>query len=110
MGALGSVPLPARAQTKAPVTRRVEPNPILRRGVGLRGLDAGGASPGFTLFTPQTGDGTVYLIDLEGNVVHTWKLPYPPGRYGYLTDDQAKLVIYRALIETRRRFPIRWCS
>jgi hypothetical protein len=35
------------------------------------------ASAGFTLFAPMTGDGTVYLIDLRGNIVHQWKLPYP---------------------------------
>jgi hypothetical protein len=28
----------------------------------------------------------VYLIDLEGNVVHTWQMPYPPGMSGYLTE------------------------
>ena len=34
----------------------------------------------------MTGDGTVYLIDLHGEIVHTWKLPYRPGMYGYLTE------------------------
>jgi uncharacterized protein (UPF0248 family) len=29
---------------------------------------------------------TVYLIDLGGNVVHTWEMPYPPGMSGYLTE------------------------
>jgi hypothetical protein len=33
------------------------------------------------------GDGTVYLIDMRGEVVHTWKMPYRPGLYGYLLDD-----------------------
>src|SRR5262249_44491042 len=28
----------------------------------------------------------VYLINLEGNVVHRWEMPYPPGLYGYLTE------------------------
>jgi len=28
----------------------------------------------------------VCLIDMQGNVVHTWKMPYPPGLYGYLTE------------------------
>jgi hypothetical protein len=31
-----------------------------------------GASPGYTLFSPFNSD-TVYLIDLAGRVVHTWK-------------------------------------
>ena len=39
-----------------------------------------------TLFSPMEGDGMVYLIDLMGKIVHTWKMPYPPGLYGYLTD------------------------
>jgi outer membrane protein assembly factor BamB len=49
-------------------------------------LDAARASAGLTLFTPMMGDGTVYLTDLNGNIVHTWQMPYPPGLYGYLTE------------------------
>src|SRR5712692_9652660 len=64
----------------------VDQNPIRRRGLGLRAIDASRASPGFTLFAPIRGDGTVYLIDLQGKVIHTWKMPYPPGLYGYLTE------------------------
>jgi hypothetical protein len=63
----------------------VDQNPIRRRGVGLRALDPARASPGFTLFSPMRGDGMVYLVDLHGRVAHTWKMPYPPGLYGYLT-------------------------
>ncbi len=51
----------------------------------MRGLDASSASAGLTLFTPMMGDGTVYLIDLSGKIVHQWRMPYPPGMYGYLT-------------------------
>ena len=57
-----------------------------RAGVGLRACDHDRAWAGFTLFAPQSGGGKVYLIDLEGNVVHSWQLPYPPGNYGYLTE------------------------
>lgn len=64
----------------------VDQNPIRRRGTGLRALDAARASAGFTLFAPLPGDGTVYLIDLNGKIVHTWRMPYPPGIYGYLTE------------------------
>jgi hypothetical protein len=40
----------------------------------------------FTLFAPSAATNkTVYLIDLRGEVVHTWEMPYPPG-YGYLTE------------------------
>jgi hypothetical protein len=40
-----------------------------------------------TLFSPlPSTNKTVYLIDMQGNVVHTWQMPYPPGQSGYLTD------------------------
>lgn len=51
---------------------------------GLTALDEGLACPGYTLYTPMYGTGNVYLLDLNGNEVHEWKLPYPPGLYGYL--------------------------
>jgi hypothetical protein len=38
------------------------------------------------LFAPQNGGGKVYLVDLEGNVTHTWQMPYSPGNSGYLTE------------------------
>jgi len=63
----------------------VDQNPIRRRGTGLRSLDIARASAGSTLFT-SAGDRTVYLIDLQGTVVHTWKMPHPAGLYGYLTE------------------------
>ncbi len=50
-----------------------------RAGLGLRAWDRDRAFPGFTLFAPQTGEGKVYLIDLDGEIVHTWQMPYPPG-------------------------------
>jgi hypothetical protein len=65
----------------------IEPNTIKRRGVGFHGYDPDRAFPGFTLFTPlPTTNKTVYLIDMQGSVVHTWNMPYPPGQSGYLTD------------------------
>jgi hypothetical protein len=64
----------------------IDQNPVRRRGTGLRGLDAARASPGLTLFSPMEEGGIVYLISLEGKVAHTWKMPYPPGLYGYLTE------------------------
>jgi hypothetical protein len=33
------------------------------------------------------GDGTVYLIGMDGKVEHTWHMPYRPGLYGYLLDN-----------------------
>jgi hypothetical protein len=73
--------------TAKPAPLTIDPNTIKRRGVGFRGYDPQRASPGLTLFAPLTGPGlVVYLIDMQGNVTHTWKMPYPPGLYGYLTD------------------------
>ena len=76
----------AQSTVNATKITSVDQNPIRRRGTGLRAIDPDRASPGLTLFAPMLGDGTVYLIDLQGNVVHTWKMPYPPGLYGYLTE------------------------
>lgn len=57
-----------------------------RSGTGLRAWDQNRAFPGLTLFAPQSGGGKVYLIDLDGQIVHAWQMPHPPGNYGYLTD------------------------
>ena len=57
----------------------VEQNKVKRSGIGLRACDRDRAFDGFTLFAPLSGDGKVYLIDLDGEVVHTWQMPYPPG-------------------------------
>lgn len=62
-----------------------------REGVGLRAYDPTRAFPGFTLYAPVTGNGTVYLVDMEGNVAHTWNLPYPPGYHGCLREDGSLL-------------------
>ncbi len=57
-----------------------------RAGLGLRACDRDRVFPGFTLFAPQSGGGKVYLIDLDGEIIHAWQMPYPPGNYGYLTE------------------------
>jgi hypothetical protein len=85
--ALDSVGPADRAEDVKSASRSsaVDQNPVRRRGTGLRALDAARASAGLTMFAPA-GDRVVYLIDLHGTVVHTWKMPYPPGLYGYLTE------------------------
>jgi hypothetical protein len=75
----------ATGSPQPPAPSPVDQNPIRRRGVGLRGLDAARAWPGLTLFAPA-GLTETFLIDLHGTVVHSWKMPYRPGLYGYLTD------------------------
>jgi hypothetical protein len=65
----------------------VEQNTLKRRGVGLRACNPERACPGFTLFAPHFEQNRLaYLIDLDGEVVHTWHMPYAPGLSGYLTD------------------------
>jgi outer membrane protein assembly factor BamB len=65
----------------------VEQNKVRRSGIGLRAYNREKAFPGFTLFAPIVAGGKVYLIDLNGEIVHSWQMPYPPGMYGYLTDQ-----------------------
>ena len=65
----------------------IEQNTLKRRGVGLRACERERVSPGFTLFAPHFVENrNVYLIDLQGEVAHTWTMPYPPGLSGYLTE------------------------
>jgi hypothetical protein len=44
----------------------VDQNTIRRRGTGLRAYNPEKAFKGYTLFTPLTGQGEVYLLNLEG--------------------------------------------
>jgi hypothetical protein len=81
-----AVPQAPQPGNALPAGAVIDQNPIRRRGVGLRCLDRSRTSPGFTLFSPMNDAGTVYLIDLAGNVAHEWRMPYPPGQYGYLTE------------------------
>jgi len=74
-----------------------------RSGTGLRACNPEKAWSGFTLFAPQSGGGTVYLIDMSGNVVHTWRMPYPPGNYGYLT-ERGTLFYNAKIIDDSKRF------
>src|SRR5262245_46363124 len=83
---VGGTVVPAGAQPAA-TSDGIEPNTIKRRGVGFRGIDKARAYPGFTLFAPTAATNrTVYLIDMEGKVVHHWEMPYPPGLHGHLTE------------------------
>ena len=65
----------------------VEQNKFKRAGIGLRACDLERVYPGYTLFTPIAGKGETFLIDLHGEVVQRWTLPYPPGQYGHLTPE-----------------------
>ena len=52
-----------------------------RRGVGLIAHDPALSYGGYTLIAPQTAGGHVYLIGIDGEVVHQWKMPLRPGRH-----------------------------
>lgn len=81
----------------------VEQLKLKRAGVGLRARDPERACPGYMLFAPINGGGTVYLLDLYGDVAHTWTLPYPPGLSGYLT-ERGTLFYNGKIVEEPGRF------
>ncbi len=57
---------------------------LRRRGVGLIGYDATESAGGYTLFAPLTAKGQVFLIDMAGTIVHSWQMPFPPGRHAVI--------------------------
>jgi hypothetical protein len=65
----------------------VDQQKIRRSRTGLIAHDPALAQPGYTLFAPMSGEGTVYLIGMEGEVAHSWTMPHRPGLYGYLLDN-----------------------
>jgi hypothetical protein len=81
----------------------VDQQRIRRSRTGLIAHDPDRTFQGYTLFTPMFGDGTVYLLDMHGEVVHTWRLPYRPGLYGYLLDD-GRLFYSGKVMEDLERF------
>ena len=81
----------------------VEQVKLKRAGTGLRACDRDRTCPAFTLFAPQSGGGKVYLIDLEGNVTHTWQMPVSPGNSGYLT-ERGTLFYNGKTLEDSKRF------
>jgi hypothetical protein len=73
--------------TKGDGVTTVDQQKIRRTRTGLIAHDPARAQPGYTLFTPMFGDGTVHLLDMDGKSAHTWRLPYRPGLYGHLLDN-----------------------
>jgi len=56
------------------------------RTLGLIKLDESKVFNGYTLFVPG-GYKTTYLIDIEGNIVHTWQNKYSTGDSFYLLEN-----------------------
>jgi hypothetical protein len=75
-----------------------------RAGTGVRAHDPDRAYQGYTLFTPSAGGNLVYLIDMQGDVAHTWKMPYPPGIHGWLTPQGTLVYNGKVLEPGGRRF------
>jgi len=63
----------------------MEQHTLARRGTGLVGHDPALAFDGYTLYAPLSAGGTdgglVRLVDMAGEVVHEWRLPWRPGRH-----------------------------
>ena len=85
------------------MTTTVDQQKIRRMRTGLIAYNAARAQAGYTLFSPMYGDGTVYLIDMEGNIAHMWHLPYRPGLYGHLLEN-GRLLYGGKVMEDLARF------
>src|SRR5262249_17970165 len=53
-------------------------------------LSTDAAFSGYTLFAPQRST-TTYLVDMKGEVTHSWPSKYTPGEAVYLLDDGSLL-------------------
>jgi len=58
----------------------MEQNTLKRRILGLTGVDKQRSFGGYTLICPLTSD-VAHLVDIDGNEVHSWKLPGRIGRH-----------------------------
>lgn len=52
---------------------------------GVTHHEPGRASPGYNLFAPMYGR-AVWLMDMEGRIVHRWRVDNLPGNYGVLRE------------------------
>ncbi len=66
----------------APESAAIEEEEV-RRGLRLKTEEV---TPGYVYFSPLLSD-TTYLIDSDGQVVHTWKSDYAPSGSMYLLDN-----------------------
>lgn len=67
-------------------------------------IKKGGATEGYTLFAPLSSTST-YLIDLDGNVVHTWVGESNPGNCVYLLENGYLLRTESVRSKSNRIFP-----
>jgi len=81
----------AESQPAEPPEEQAEPAQPQRNVPGLgvpRGLlsKTAGATEGFVYFTPLK-SATTYLVNTDGQVVHTWESDYGPTGWAYLKDN-----------------------
>jgi hypothetical protein len=69
-----------------PIAEAYQNGPLMNRATGYYSNVTTAAFGGYTLFSPIHSK-TVYLIDHDGKVVHTWDTNYLPGNAAYLLDD-----------------------
>ena len=76
---------------------------------GLTGLDPQQVCPGYICYSPYNGDGNgrgvTFLLDMEGNEVHRWHLPTPPGSWGYLLPSGNLFYMAKAEQTNERQMP-----
>jgi len=89
-GTTAATESPAATQS-TPAEEESEPKPPPRNFARLgetRGLleKTPAATPGYVLFTPLK-SATTYLINLDGQVVHTWESDFGPSGWVYLQDN-----------------------
>ena len=74
---------------------------------------------GYTLYSPMIGQRgatdfyskpcKAYLVDMNGNVVHEWKLPFPPGLHVELLPNGHLLAAGRTdRLKPEDRFPLKF--
>ncbi|KAK5126946.1 hypothetical protein LTR85_008304 [Meristemomyces frigidus] len=75
--------MPDTASSQASSATQVDQNSLRRRGVGLIASDTSSVVPGYVLVAPLTSN-KFYLIDVHGEVAHTWTLEHWNGRHARL--------------------------
>ena len=73
---------------------------------GVTYLDSNNAYDCVVLFAPMFGDGDVYAMNLQGEIIHQWKLPWSPGLYGYLLPNGNLFYMGKSNKESDVDFPL----
>jgi hypothetical protein len=75
---------------------------IMRTGVTA--WDRELACPGYVIFNTSGAGDSIYLIGLDGEVLHRWTVPHPP-RYSYLLPNGNLFVILKSGADAGPMFP-----